>query len=221
MKMNTVAKRLAVGAELFALIAFLAGSTSLSMHAQTNNTPARIAAAVLPLPEALRGGATVVSAEEGGKYTVLRKGSNEMVCIGDVPGSPAFSVQCYHQQIFAVMQRRSELLVRAGKPARAIPSDDTKAVEDALDAEIKSGKLPLPTHPTIGFRMRGPRSGYDPATNTVSSQINAWQMVIIPYVTGATLALPEKPMAGMPWVMDSGTWLAHIMVEPMQDTHQH
>jgi hypothetical protein len=107
------------------------------------------------------------------------------------------------------VELRQEFL-RAGKTV------DAKMVNDVLDGEIKAGKLKLPDHPTMGFQMRGPLSGYNEAKNSVSSAIKAWQMVIIPYTTGASLSLPEKPTEGMPWVMSSGTWSSHIMVEQGQ-----
>jgi hypothetical protein len=39
-------------------------------------------------------------------------------------------------------------------------------------------------------------------------------MVIIPYATGASLHLPEDASGVMPWVMASGTFMAHIMIDP-------
>ena len=104
---------------------------------------------------------------KGGKYTVLRKGSNTMVCIdepteGQGRGYPAgaqiFWVHCYHESISAVLKRRAELrqeFLLAGKTA------DVKMLDDALDTEIKAGKLKLPSHPTMGFQMRGPLNGYN------------------------------------------------------------
>jgi len=61
--------------------------------------------------------------------------------------------------------------------------------------------------------MRGPLSGYNAASNTVSDVIKRWEMVILPYATGQSLSLPEKPQGNMPWVMEAGTWSAHIMIE--------
>jgi len=142
-----------------------------------------------------------------------------MVCIdepteGQGRGYPAgaqiFWVHCYHESISAVLKRRAELrqeFLLAGKTA------DVKMLDDALDTEIKAGKLKLPSHPTMGFQMRGPLNGYNQATNSVTSEIMTWQMVIIPYATGASLSLPEERKEGMPWVMESGTWGAHIMIE--------
>ncbi len=159
-----------------------------------------------------------MSHDAGDKFTILKKGTNDTV-LHEEPNEgqgrhyqngKIFWTHCYNDLIFAVIKRRAELaqeLLNAGKPA------DAKAVNAALDSEVKSGKLKLPAHPTIGFQMMGPLSGYNPATNSVSSQIEAWQMVIIPYATGATLSLPEVETKGMPWVMNSGAVMAHIMVE--------
>ena len=210
--MSVVSKRLApfARAEWILVTLLFAGLTPLVVRAQANDTAAQIAAAVLPLPESMRAGATVVSRGEKGAITVLRKGSNDMVCTADQPGDQTFYVNCFHESIFALMKRTTELnneLSRAGAPASG------KALDVALDKEIKAGKFKLPSHPTIGFQMRGPLSGYNAATNTVSGEIKAWQMVMLPYETGASLSLPDKPNANMPWVMNAGTWAAHIMIE--------
>jgi hypothetical protein len=102
----------------------------------------------------------------------------------------------------------------AGLAASLMAQTRDKAVAvNALEKEIKEGKVKLPDHPTTGFRMAGPAAGYDAAANTVSSKIEAWQMIIIPFATGASLGLPDKDTKNMPWVMGSGTWSAHVMVE--------
>jgi hypothetical protein len=173
------------------------------------NNDARIAAAVLPLPPNMRAGATVVSVDNGVE-TVLRKGSNGMVCTADAPGDLTFYVNCFHETVHAAFRRADELtaeLQRAGK------APDNKTVGEAIEKEIKAGKLKPLLTPSIGFQMRGPLSGYDPAKNTVSKEIKAWQMVILPHVTGAELHLPDKPEGEMPWVMNGGTWEAHIMIQ--------
>ena len=184
------------------------GLIPLAGWSQQNEATNRIAAAVLPLPESMRAGATVVSVDKGVE-TVLRKGSNGMVCTADVPGDQTFYVRCFHESIYAAQRRAGELsneLSRAGTPVSG------KALDDAIDKEIKSGKL-APVTPSMGFQMRGPLSGYDPATNTVSQEIKTWQMIMIPHATGASLSLPESRDGNMPWVMSAGTWAAHIMIE--------
>jgi hypothetical protein len=204
--------------EIVVLVALLTGSAPVVAFAQSTDPGALIKAALLPLPEPLRGGATVVNSEAGGKYTVLRKGTNDMVCIHEpsegagraYQSGKVFWVHCYNESIFAWMKRRAEL---ANDFARAGKTVDAKVLNDAVESEIKSGKLKLPAHPTTGFQMRGPMSGYNAAANTVSSEIKSWQMVIIPYATGASLSLPEEPTPGLPWVMGAGSAMAHIMVE--------
>ena len=208
--------------ECITMAVFLAVLTPLVTPAQTNDsTAAEVAAAVLPLPVSLRAGATVVVHRGTDQYTVLRKGSNEMVCIREpIQGDgnayahgKTFWAHCYHEMIFVAMKRAAEVreeLVKAGKAA------DPKLVNDAIDSEIKAGKLKLPDHPTMGFQMRGPLNGYNPAKNSVSPDIRAWQMVIIPYSTGLSLSLPETNTDGMPWVMSSGAWNSHIMIGPAQ-----
>ena len=55
-----------------------------------------IAEAVLPLPQPLRAGATLVSYDADGKRTVLRKGTNELVCRIDGP-EPELRLRCDHR----------------------------------------------------------------------------------------------------------------------------
>jgi hypothetical protein len=133
-----------------------------------------------------------------------------LVCSASEVNKKTFHVDCYHEWVFAAEMRRAALASQLGKPGQTA---DAKVVDAALTEEIKAGKVKLPDHSNTGFRMAGPISGYDAATNTVSSQIKSWQMIIIPFVTGANLSLPEKPTPGMPWVMQSGTWISHVMVE--------
>jgi hypothetical protein len=149
------ASKLVTGALLALAVLALAG------FGQQNND-ARIAAAVLPLPPNVRAGATVVSVDDGVE-TVLRKGSNGMVCTADAPGNLTFYVMCLHETVHAALRRSVELraeLQRTGK----VP--DQKAVDEAIEKEIKAGKLKPLLTPSIGFQMRGPLSGYDPAKNT-------------------------------------------------------
>src|SRR5580704_14427875 len=207
--MNRVTKRIGSGTGTIFLAVF-------SMSALTNDTAAKAASAVLPLPESLRAGATAVS-RDGGKFTVLKKGSNQMVCIREpeegtgrhYQNGKIFWAECFDEKIFAAMKREDELAAELRSQGK---TPTAKILDDALDSEIKAGKLKLPDHPTLGFQMLGPIAGFNSAANSVSHEIKAWQMVIIPYSTGASLSLPEARAEGMPWVMDSGTWMSHIMV---------
>ena len=68
----------------------------------------RIAQAIAPLPEALRGGATVLSFDENDNSSVLRQGTNNMVCWAD-DSTEEFNVSCFPKSIESMMVRRREL----------------------------------------------------------------------------------------------------------------
>ena len=186
-------------------LAVLITVAPLSARSQTNDVASRVAAAVLPLPEAMRADATVVSSPSSGNV-VLRKGTNGMVCT-DETTAETFSAYCFNESFFVLLKRATELSKQLGSP------DTGKPVAEALEKEIKAGKLTLPVQSSVGFAMRGPMKAYSPATQTVSGEIKSWQMVQVPYATGKALALPEQSSPGMPWVMAAGTWMAHIMIE--------
>src|SRR5215218_6353155 len=69
-------------------------------------TPAQlIASAVLPLPPALREGATVLRLEGTGATSVLRRGAGAMICLTDSPTTIRFHVACYHRDLEPFMAR--------------------------------------------------------------------------------------------------------------------
>ena len=195
-------------------VIILAVAGALAVNSTAQNTPTKdqqIAAATLPLPEAYRAGATVQSVSADFKTTELRKGTTSMVCTIIRPGSENFFAHCFDQDYEALGRRAAELhqeLVKEGKPA------DGAAVLAALKKETDAGKIKVPTHSAVGFQMRGPDKAFDWTTNTPSKEIKHWEMVMIPYATGASLALPNKrPADSGPWVMNEGTAEAHIMIE--------
>jgi hypothetical protein len=61
--------------------------------------------------------------------------------------------------------------------------------------------------------MLGPISAYDPATNAVTGEIRSWQSLHLPFQTAGDLTLPTESNRDMPYVMASGTWWAHVMIE--------
>jgi hypothetical protein len=136
----------------------------------------RIRGAVLPLPAALRDGAGVVTLEQGRPPQALRPSRNGMVCLADRPGDSTFDVRCYHELFMPVLYRLRELM------AEGVPDS---ALDGRMDAEIRAGRVKLPGGPTAGYRMLGPRSGYDPARAAVDGTIDAWQSLHLPYRTAA------------------------------------
>src|SRR5262245_59458057 len=123
----------------------------IGMHTQSNDPATEIAAAVLPLPEAMRADATVVSMNNG-KIDTIRKGSNGMVCAHNRSLPNVFWAECYNESIIALMGRADQL-ARQMRSSGSAPTP--KAINDAIETELKAGKFKLPDQPTIGFQMRG------------------------------------------------------------------
>lgn len=163
----------------------------------------QIAAAVLPLPEALRAGAAVRGYDAKLSRVTLREGTNNMVCNGDRPGDDDFDVRCYERQFQAVIDMRREL-VGSG----ALSTADAK-----FESEIKEGRLKLPNYPTAGYRMLGPIAAYEASSRTWTAAIERWQSVHFPYQTAADMGLPTEREGTTPYVMSSGTWWSHVMIQ--------
>ena len=163
----------------------------------------QIAAAVLPLPADARATATVLGYGSDGKLMTLRKGTGSMTCLADDPKLAQFHVACYHDSMEPFMARGREL--------RASGVTGTE-VDTVRFREAKSGTLKLPNHPASLYSLTG--GAFDPATKTAPGA--RWLYVVyIPYATGATTGLSEKPLpGGAPWIMFAGTPKAHIMFTP-------
>lgn len=163
----------------------------------------QIATAVLPLPEVLRAGAGVRGYDERLTKITLRASTNGMTCTGDKPGDQIFDVRCYENAFLKVIDRRREL----------VDSDIMGSRDDRFEAEIKTGKVRLPSQPTAGYRMLGPIGAFDPRTLTFTEAIERWQSVHFPYKTAAEVGLPVDREGTMPYVMASGTWWSHVMFQ--------
>jgi hypothetical protein len=171
--------------------------------AQRPDHTRQIAAAVLPLPAELRGAAGVVALDGQGQPQVWRASANGMICLADSPGDSTFDVRCYRAEFVPVIYRIRQLIARGVADS---------ALEGTIDAEIRSGKLPITKAPTAGYRMYGPIAGYDAARNAVSDRIDAWQSIHMPYRTAASMGLSTKKDGIHPYVMASGTYWAHVMI---------
>lgn len=165
----------------------------------------QIATAVLAAPEALREQAMVYGYSGKGEFVVLRKGSNEMVCLADDPKQPGLNVSCYHKDLEPFMARGRDLK-KEGKSFQEI--------FDIREEEVKSKKLVMPSQPTTLFVFSANDESFDRTTGVVKDG-NLRYVVYIPWATAESTGLPLKPEApGMPWIMDPGTHRAHIMINP-------
>lgn len=173
--------------------------------AQIPTAEVQIKTAVLAAPEDKRDGAMVYGYNAKGEFVVLRKGTNEFVCMADDPKAIGFNVSCYHKDLEPFMARGRELKAQ-GKSFQEI--------FDIREEEAKSGKLMMPKQATNLQVFSAPAENYNPQTGEVTNGSFRY-VVYIPWATAESTGLPLKPEApGMPWIMDPGTHRAHIMINP-------
>ena len=189
-------------------LSFLAMSfISLSSFAQSKiPTPeVQIKNALLAAPSDKREGAAVYGYSATKEFILLRKGSNEFICLADDPEQPGFSVACYHRDLEPFMKRGRDMK-KQGKPVGEI--------FDIREKEVKDRKLAMPKQPASLFIYSAVKENYDSATGVVKNGFMR-SVIYIPYATAESTGLPLKPEApGMPWIMHPGTHGAHIMINP-------
>ena len=166
----------------------------------------QIAAAITPLPAPLRGTATVLGYDPAGKLVTLRKGSGDMICLADDPHQTEFHVACYHRSLEPFMARGREL--RLMKKSHG-------AIDSARLADVKAGRIAMPSKPAALYQYFAPRDSVDAATGAVNAASYLY-VVYIPYVTPETSGLTANPLEGGPWIMYPGKPWAHIMIAPQQ-----
>jgi hypothetical protein len=172
---------------------------------QVPSAEAQIKSAVLAAPSEKRDGAMVYGYNPKGDLMVLRKGTNEMVCLADDPNQKGFSASCYHRDLEPFMARGRELK-KAGK--------STQEVFDMREQEAKSGKLAMPKQPSTLFVFTASDENFNRGSGEVKDGYLRY-VVYIPYATSETTGLPLKPEGpAMPWIMHPGTHGAHIMISP-------
>lgn len=183
-----------------------------SAIAQVPSADIQIKGAVLAAPTASKDGAMVYGYNEKSEFVVLRKGTNEMVCIADDPAQDNFSASCYHKDLDPFMERGRELKKQGKSP---------KEILEQREADVKGGKFKMPAQPTTLYVFYAPQANYNAQTGEVKDGRFRY-VVYIPYATAETTGLPLKPNAedpGMPWLMDPGTHRAHIMITPPAAGH--
>ncbi|WP_086477122.1 hypothetical protein [Arenibacter amylolyticus] len=165
----------------------------------------QIKTALLPLSEDNKEGAMVYGYDAEGKMTVLRKGTNNLVCIADNPMKDGVSVSCYFSQLDPFMARGRELSAQGKTVAE---------IREIRGNEIASGALKMPGEPSMLYVYYGKSEDYDPKTGSLENGKFRY-VIYTPFATVESTGLPAKPHApGMPWLMDPGTHRAHIMVGP-------
>lgn len=171
--------------------------------AQVPPASRQIAAAVLAAPKEMRDDATVLGYGRDGKLTTLRNGSGPMICLASNPKGEQFHVACYHRSLEPFMARGRALR------AEGVPEE---RVDSVRFADVRAGKLAMPTHAAVLYSLTGPAGSFDTATGT-APRAKSLFVVYLPDATVGSTGLPETPVEGAPWIMDPGTPKAHIMFE--------
>ena len=177
----------------------------LTAQVKVPPTDIQIKLALMAAPEEKREGAMVYGYDSKGTFSVLRPGTNEMICLADDPAQKGFSVACYHKDLEPFMARGRELKAQ-GK--------ESKEIMDTRDAETKAGKQKMNTVPSTLYVYTAKEEDCDLVAGTVNNGYLRY-VIYIPNATSASTGLPLKPGApGMPWIMYPGTPRAHIMINP-------
>ncbi len=175
-----------------------------ALVAQTAPPPRdqQIAGAVTPLPESMRAGAAVMGYDASFKLTSIRQGTNGMICLADDPRQPAFHSACYHEAMEPFMARGRELR------ANGVKGDQ---VDTVRFAEVKAGKLKMPSQPATMYQIFGPPTAFNPTTGAVTDAQSLF-VVYTPFATEKSTGLLATPRKVGPWLMFPGTPKAHIML---------
>ncbi|WP_029034614.1 hypothetical protein [Salinimicrobium terrae] len=165
----------------------------------------QIKTATLAAPEELREGVMVYGFNEQGEMVVLREGTNHLVCLADDPNKKGINVSCYSKKLEPFMARGREI------SAEGIGEMEKR---EKRKKEAEAGSLTLTDSPGMTTILTGSEENYNPETGELTDGHFRY-VIYIPFATAESTGLPEKPFApGMPWIMDSGTHRAHIMITP-------
>ena len=161
---------------------------------------AQVEQAVLAAPRSMREGATVLGyggeALKEDPLTLLREGTNELICLADDPSAPAFHVACYHRSLDGFMSLGRRL--KAAGMGR-------QEIMDARYAALQAGEFVMPARASL-FSLSAEQGPGD---------LEGARRLTVVYVPGATaeeLGLPSRPDGDSPWLMLPGTPWAHIMI---------
>ena len=180
-------------------------SGSVPVGAQQAGRESQIEGALLAAPESLREGAAVLGI--GGTpraddvLTLLRAGTNELVCLADDPDREDFHVACYHSSLDPFM--------RLGRLLRADGLDRAEVLE-ARYAALEAGEISMPPAATLYSLTADSRPA--PGGEQEVEGLRRLTAVYLPNATLEGTGLPGRPVGGQPWLMQPGTPWAHIMI---------
>jgi hypothetical protein len=152
----------------------------LSGNLFAQNMPSKeiqIKMAVLAAPDDQRAAATVYGFDSKGEVILLRKGTNQTVCLADDSTREGLSVSCYHISAQPFMARGWDLR-KEGKNADEIFK--------AREAESKSGKLQLPDQGSLLNALTADEKDVNWTTGEAKNTYTR-SVVYIPWATAVNL----------------------------------
>jgi hypothetical protein len=150
--------------------------------------------AILPAPQNMKAGATVIKWKPDLTYDTIRQGTNRLVCF-DRSGHP-------RQQPFSVECTSIANLKRVAQNMKFEAIDDAKERQAAFDAAEKDGTREKPEFGSAWIHLQG----RDQATARLHTTI------AVPMATAQSMGLPDNPSQGGIWIMNAGTTTAHLMI---------
>lgn len=184
---------------------FLAGLAAIALlpaMAQAQRSDRwEVAAAVLPLPDSMRAGARVL-VYRGADLVEVRAGSNEMICLGDDPAHKGLQVSCYHKSLEPFMARGREL--------RAAGITRREAVDSARLADVKSGRIVMPSSAMLSS-VFAESDSFDALAGPPEKH-SALDVIYLPFATQESSGISEQPAVDRPWLMFAGKPWAHVML---------
>ena len=174
--------------------------TPSASHAQRTDGW-EIAAAVLPLPDSMRTGARVL-VYRGADLVEVRAGSNEMICLGDDPAHKGLQVSCYHKSLEPFMAK--------GRALRAAGVTKREAVDSARLADVKSGRIVMPSSAMLSS-IFAESDSFDALAGPPEKH-SALDVIYLPFATRESTGISEQPAVDRPWLMFAGKPWAHVML---------
>lgn len=169
------------------------------------NAAMQIKLALLAAPAEKRDNCTVYGYDENNQLAIIKRGTNELICLADNPKEPDFSVACYNKNL--------EPLMESGRVLRKKGFKDQQLFDERAK-EVKAGTLKMPEGPSTLYVYSADEKDVNLKTGEVKKGYLRY-VIYTPFATAASTGLPEKPSApGMPWIMDPGTYGSHVMINP-------
>lgn len=165
----------------------------------------QIKTALLAAPPEERADATVWGYNDSGKMILLKSGNGHLVCLADDPKLEGIKVSCYSKKLEPFMKRGRDLMAEGKTDAQK---------KEIREQEIKTGKLKMPEGSNMLYVLSGKDESYNKTTGELKDGHFRY-VLYVPYATFESTGLSAKPaIPGMPWLMDPGTYGAHIMITP-------